>query len=264
MGEVERGIKLGNTLVKIGTCGFPRSRKVVYEGVDAVEIQESFYNLLTNRKIESILRSKPPGFSITMKAWQATTHPSSSPTWRRMKSKPKGDLKNYGWMRCTKENLDALRKTVEQAKKLKAEVIVFQTPSSMPLTKEHVGEVLKFLSQALELAGEDLKVAWEPRGEWVNRNDVLSEAEEEGVIIIYDALRRNCIRVSQGIGYTRLHGLGSREVNYKYKYTDEDLIKLKELINKTAQEGASRIYVMFNNVYMLDDAIRLRRMLEED
>ncbi len=264
MEDSEKGVRIGSAIVKVGTCGFPRSRKIVYESVDAAEIQESFYNLLTDKKIESIVKSKPPGFSITFKAWQATTHPHTSPTWRRMKKKPEGNLENYGWMKYTKENIDALEKTIEQAKKAKAEVIVFQTPSSMPLTKEHINNnVLRFLSKAVELAGENLRIAWEPRGEWILKNDILSEAEKLSVIIVFDALRRNCIKVVEGVGYTRLHGLGGKEVNYKYKYTDEDLIKLKNIIHKTVAEKAKKIYVMFNNVYMLDDAMRLKKILEE-
>ncbi|MFP3348120.1 MAG: DUF72 domain-containing protein, partial [Thermoproteus sp.] len=31
--------------VIVGTCGFPRSRREVYRSLDAVELQETFYNL---------------------------------------------------------------------------------------------------------------------------------------------------------------------------------------------------------------------------
>ncbi|MCI4446490.1 MAG: DUF72 domain-containing protein, partial [Pyrobaculum sp.] len=31
--------------VLVGTCGFPTSRKTIYATLDAVELQETFYNM---------------------------------------------------------------------------------------------------------------------------------------------------------------------------------------------------------------------------
>jgi uncharacterized protein YecE (DUF72 family) len=49
--------------------------------------------------------------------------------------------------------------------------------------------------------------------------------------------------------------MGGKEYNYRYKYTGSDLRRLAELVEKYLMEGR-RVYVLFNNVYMADDAIR--------
>jgi uncharacterized protein YecE (DUF72 family) len=79
---------------------------------------------------------------------------------------------------------------------------------------------------------------------------------ELDVIHIVDIFRNTpCI---QETSYIRLHGIGGGEVNYRYKYKDEDLNILKEKIfNLSSKE----IYVLFNNVYMFDDAIRFKEIL---
>ncbi len=64
--------------------------------------------------------------------------------------------------------------------------------------------------------------------------------------------------VTRGTAYLRLHGIGKGEVNYSYKYTDDDLSRLKGFIDGV---GSSTVYVMFNNVHMLDDAIRFMKLI---
>jgi uncharacterized protein YecE (DUF72 family) len=55
--------------------------------------------------------------------------------------------------------------------------------------------------------------------------------------------------------------LGGGEVNYRYKYTDEDLLKLLAIVKRYAESQDA--YVLFNNVYMFDDALRFKSMLEQ-
>jgi uncharacterized protein YecE (DUF72 family) len=244
-------------LVIVGTCGFPASRAKIYSMLDGAELQESFYNLLGKKTLEN-LANRPKNFHLTFKAWQATTHPYSSPTWKKMKEPPPGDKTKYGWLRCTKENLWALEKTVEQAKDAGAEVIVFQTPPNMPCSSEHLAEVRCFFEHAISTVGGNIAIAWEPRGEWLKAKDALKKVFDMGVLIVSDYLRTPPMFPESLIAYTRLHGLGESEVNYKYKYTDEDLRRLKDIIKNLESE---KVYVMFNNVYMLDDATRFRNML---
>lgn len=250
-------MSMATSEVIVGTCGFPASRSRVFSALDGAEVQESFYNLLGEKSIES-LRNRPGGFHLTLKAWQATTHPYNSPTWRKMKARPPGDPTRYGWLRCTKENLWALEQTVQQALAVNAEVIVFQTPANMPLNDAQAAEVRRFLEHALGLAGGRALIAWEPRGEWARATQRLKEISDEGVIIITDYLRIPPLFPESPVGYTRLHGLGGLEVNYRYKYTDEDLRRLLGIVESLKSE---RVYVMFNNVYMLDDAVRFRSLI---
>jgi uncharacterized protein YecE (DUF72 family) len=50
--------------------------------------------------------------------------------------------------------------------------------------------------------------------------------------------------------YWRLHGRGS----YSYRYTDGDLVVLKQMLNERPHPG----YLMFNNFSSKDDALRFR------
>lgn len=242
----------------VGTCGFPSSRAKLYSLVDGVETQESFYNLLGEKALEN-LRNRPRGFHLTMKAWQATTHPYTSPTWRRMKAFPPGDKTRYGWLRCTKENLWALERALQQAVEARAEVLVFQTPSNMPYNDRQIEEIGLFFRHAIEIARGSLAIAWEPRGEWIGKKPVLDALKDMGVVIVTDYLRNPPLYTDQAVAYTRLHGIGGKEVNYRYKYSEGDLLKLRDTL---AGLTAKVIYVMFNNVHMLEDAIKFKEMLK--
>jgi len=245
--------------ILVGTCGFPGKRDKIFSSLDAVEIQESFYSLLGEKKIENLRKQKPPDFIYTFKAWQATTHPHTSPTWKRMKTKPKGDIKKYGWLRATEENLWALQQTLEQAIRIDSRALVFQTPASMPHETEIKKQIEKFFEKALELSGSKVYIAWEPRGVWREDIDFLKIIYNMGIIIVSDVLKHGWIFTRGDIGYIRLHGLGEKEVNYRYKYTDNDLVKLYCEIEEKFE--GNEVYVMFNNVYMLEDAIRFKEII---
>jgi len=60
----------------------------------------------------------------------------------------------------------------------------------------------------------------------------------------------------KNICYYRLHGLGKQL--YRYNYTDDDLLKLK---NAILDIECGEAYVMFNNLSMRDDALRFRKMI---
>ncbi len=247
----------------IGTCGFPSSRKKVFRLLDAVEIQSSFYNPLSENQLIGIKKDKPDSVELTLKAWSVITHPSSSPVWRKLKAPPPGRKENYGWLRPTKENLEALDAVLEQARRIEARVVVFQTPASMPLTEKGKGWIEEFFRKALEASGETTCLAWEPRGQWFLAHDFLEKLVNMGIVIVSDYLRKGIPPLSE-ISYTRLHGLGGRgEVNYKYKYNLQDLERLLQTIERVFDSGVTKAYVMFNNVYMLDDALEFKKLVDE-
>jgi len=247
-------------VVKVGCCGFPRSRKQYFKEFSVVELQNTFYNLPTISWAEKIRREAPDNFEFSMKAWQVITHPKRSPTWKKLRDKPPGDPNNYGFLKPTKENLSALEKTVEVASILKSKIIVLQTPPSMPFSEEMIRQVDLFFENAESIVG-DIMLGWEPRGRWAEQHDVLRAIlEKHRVIHIVDPFRREPVWYNDII-YFRLHGIGPRETNYKYKYTDKDL---QYLLDRIRQYNAEIFYVMFNNIYMYDDALRFKRMLEDN
>ena len=87
---------------------------------------------------------------------------------------------------------------------------------------------------------------FEPRG-W--REDRIKKiCEELDLIHVVDPFVSE--QLYGDICYFRLHGF-----NYKHKYTDEELIRLKGLLRKDG-------YVMFNNVHMFDDALRFKELVD--
>jgi len=112
----------------VGTCGIPRSRKEVFRELDAVEIQETFYNPPPIEKARSLRREAPEGFIFSVKAWQVITHTHDSPTMRRLRTRLEGDPGEYGLLRPTKRNLEAWGFVEEFAREIGARYIVLQTP----------------------------------------------------------------------------------------------------------------------------------------
>ena len=250
--------------VYVGCCGFPFSRKRYYSLFRVVEVQRTFYDPPRRETLEKWRREAPPGFIFTIKAWQAVTHPSTSPTWRRMKRRPPGSPEGYGYLKPTSENMLAWRVTLEAAEALDARVIVLQTPASMPFNSESVRWVDEFFSKALREAGGRL-VAWEPRGRWAEERSTLEKLLcKHGVIHVVDPLRRIPVTCpGQEVFYLRLHGRGGREVNYRYRYTEKDFEELENVLRRLTSEGPQTGYVMFNNIYMGSDAQRFRDTLKQ-
>jgi len=105
-----------------------------------------------------------------------------------------------------------------------------------------------------------LNVAWEPRGDWSENPERLGRiCEELDLVHVVDPLRKSPA-CSGELGYFRLHGLGDKEVNYAYKYHDEDLDRLSHQLSLLVEKGLEREYVMFNNISMFNDAIRFRNL----
>ncbi|MGC9010091.1 MAG: DUF72 domain-containing protein [Sulfolobales archaeon] len=245
--------------ILIGTCGFPRRRDEIFKNLDVVEHQEIFYDLISSEKAERYGREKPENFIYTAKAFQAITHSPNSPTWKKIKTKLIGDLSKYGFMRPTEENLWAWNESLKIYKLMKVKIVVFQTPPSFGYSEENYRVVRDFFSI---INRDDLMLAWEPRGSWNqgnNKNKLCRLLEESKIIHAVDIFRNTPCEETGDILYIRLHGIGGSEVNYRYKYTDDDLKRLKEIIMRY---NYREVYVLFNNVYMFDDAVRFRSLLK--
>ncbi|MEM4417545.1 MAG: DUF72 domain-containing protein, partial [Nitrososphaerota archaeon] len=131
--------------VYVGCCGWAvrGGRKAYYRMFRTVELQETFYRVPRLETLERMRKEAPAGFIFNMKAWQAVTHPSDSPTWRRMK-KPPGDLARYGHLKPTRENLKAWETILDMAETLRPRVVVIQTPPSFKATPKNVENAERF------------------------------------------------------------------------------------------------------------------------
>ncbi len=240
-------------LMKVGCCGFPVSRRRYYTLFKVVEIQQTFYKPPSIDTIRRWREEAPKDFEFTFKAWQIITHSPRSPTWRKAKlSIPDEELDKYGLLKPTKENIEAWRKMLDIAKILDAKIIVLQTPPSLKYDSDSINRIREFFEKITSIS-DNVHVAWEPRGQWYNHFDVLSEIfRQYNIIHVVDPFKHDPLPVLNTC-YLRLHGRGKGEVNYKYKYTEKDYNELLEKL-KNYSKYFTECYVMFNNVYMFENA----------
>ncbi|HID95580.1 MAG TPA: DUF72 domain-containing protein, partial [Candidatus Latescibacteria bacterium] len=200
--------------VKVGCCGFPRSKGEYYSRFKVVEIQKTFYN---PPKVETAMgwrEGAPDDLEFTLKAWQLITHEPKSPTYKKARVEiPEDKAGCYGSFRPTDEVFGAWARTIEIAEALRAKIIVFQCPASFKPTPENKDNMRSFFGA---IKREGLTFAWEPRGKW--RDEEIKElCDELNLIHIVDPFTRKM--VYGRFNYFRLHGVGG----YRYRYTNDDL-----------------------------------------
>ena len=254
---------MSELLIKVGCCGWAvRGGKEAYFRVfNLIELQDTFYKLPKISTAEKWRSIAPNSFEFTLKAWQVITHPPTSPTWKRAKLKIKPNMKDkYGFLRPTEENFRAWEQTLNICRALKAKICVFQTPPSFGFSNKNVENVKNFFSS---ISRNGISLAWEPRGTWNNHLDIVKKlCDSLDLIHVVDVFRRMPVS-SHSTCYIRLHGIGKGEVNYKYKYTDDDLMTLLNKVKELFNLGYAEVYVLFNNVYMADDALRFKKLIED-
>ncbi len=245
---------------KVGCCGFPVSRSRYFKTHSLVEIQQTFYKLPSKKTLVRWRNEAPENFEFTIKAWQVITHSPSSPTWKKSGIKVPDELKDkYGYLRPTKENFEAWNMVEEAAEILGAKIIVVQTPPSFNYTDENFNNAIEFFSRVAKKT--EFIIAWEPRGTWLNNLEKIREIiEKTGIIHCIDPFIKDPAVIGHTV-YLRLHGRGKRWPNYKYKYTDEDLVELKKKIFRYGSVGAKEVYILFNNVYMYNDSLKFKKLL---
>lgn len=248
-------------MIKVGCCGWAvrGGKKAYYEKFKLIELQDTFYKLPRVETAEKWRKEAPSEFEFAVKGWQVLTHPHTSPTWRKagLKDLP-GELRNYGHLKPTRENFEAWGRVKEICEALEARVCVLQTPPNFGFSEDNVRSVREFFG-SIDRGG--LIVGWEPRGTWREHLDAVEElCRDLKLVHVVDIFRVK--PVTRGpIHYIRLHGIGPGEVNYRYKYSDEDLQQLRSWCLKLSKEG--EVYVLFNNIFMAEDATRFKEMLEE-
>jgi len=234
-------------MIKVGCCGFAVARGKYYDNFEVVEIQKVFYQF---PKLETILKWReeaPKEFEFTLKAPQLITHLPSSPTYRKLGySIPDKEKVNYGFFKPTDEVFEAWEKTQKIAQLLEAKIVIFQMPPSFHPTLENKRNMRNFFRK---IKRQGLLLVWEPRGDWDGK-EIRSLCSQLGLVHCVDPFRAEAL--SGEFVYFRLHGI----VDYRYRYSDRDLRKLK-----VKCEEKKEVYCMFNNVYMFEDATRFKKMV---
>jgi uncharacterized protein YecE (DUF72 family) len=236
-------------MIRVGCCGFPGGMEKYFKKFKLVEVQKTFYKPPKIETAEKWREKAPKDFEFSLKAWQLITHPASSPTYRKAGITISEDKKEkYGYFKPTEEVFEAWEKTIEIASALNSKIVVFQCPPGFKPTEENINNMKEFFNSA-ERRG--LSLAWEPRGGWDDQLIANLCHELKLVHCVDPMLQKPAYRAD--ITYFRLHGSYEKgKINYNYKYTDEDLRKLSKML----QEMEGEIYVLFNNLYMGEDAER--------
>ncbi len=204
-----------------------------------VEINSTFYKLpmlKTAEKWRSQALSMNKNFAFTVKCNQITTHKE------RFK---------------TKSALYAFKQSLSVAKKLKASIVLIQTPASFTPTEENIEAFDRFMSNLKT----EIQLAWEPRGEWLKENSLMLKlCKKHSVVHAVDLLRNEPVWLTKArIGYFRLHGFGSNII-YNYKFSEREL---SELLTKITKLKPKKAYVLFNNYEMFSDALRFSELIKE-
>lgn len=256
--------------VKIGTCGYgfynpPGDWKEEYKNklqafsddFKLVELNKTFYKLPMVKTVKRWRKEVKENFEFTLKAWQAITHPTKSPTWKNKDKLTKDQKKHFGYFKPNDDVFDAWEEIKKRADGLKAKVVVFQSPNSFSFTNEHEKNIRMFFD---EIDRNGLNLAWEPRGDWNDHpKDLKKFCNDYDIIHVVDIMRRNPVS-DHSVCYIRLHGLNENEYNYDYEYSMEEIESLAEKL-KDLSENYEDIYCMFNNYSMYENADQLRNIM---
>jgi uncharacterized protein YecE (DUF72 family) len=238
--------------LSIGCCGFPLAKEKYFQLFDVVEIQRTFYQPPSINIALKWQRQSPPNFKFSLKAWQLITHEASSPTYRRLKIKiPSSKLKFYGSFKPTEEVFSAWLTVEKVAEALKAKIILFQCPVSFQPEKKNINNLKRFFKN---IDRKQRLFAFEPRGNW-SENLIKGLCRDLNLIHCVDPFKARSQTAE--VRYYRLHGIAG----YNYRYTNEDLKWLYQLYQEFKREKMF-VYVLFNNVYMLDDALRFKDLIK--
>jgi len=241
-------------IIKVGTCGFPISRKRYFSEFRVVELNNTFYDIPNEEWVKKIREEAPKDFEFTFKAFQGITHDTKSPTWKKSKIDYKKLEGKVGNLRPTKEVFEFWDKMMDIAKILESKIIVLQLPNSFIDSEENLKNAYEFFNS---IDKKEIRIAIELRG-WKKEN-IKKVCEEFDLIEIVDLRIEKPSYISK-IGYYRLHGdYKGKRIIYNYKYTDDDL---KNILNKLLEIKNEESYIMFNNVYMYNDAKRFLELLK--
>src|SRR4051812_33659950 len=149
--------------LRLGLCGWNGSQRAYFEDFDCIEIQSTFYDPPSVHVARKWRSAAPVDFQFCIKAWQLITHTAASPTYRRLRSPlAANDRDAVGSFRQTKQVWQAWLRTLEIARALDAQVILFQCPKSFLPTSENLINCAAFFSSVNK---EPFRLAFEPRGD---------------------------------------------------------------------------------------------------
>ncbi|WP_457643020.1 DUF72 domain-containing protein [Persephonella sp.] len=132
--------------------------------------------------------------------------------------------------------------------------VLFQLPPSFKYSEENLDRILGSLDSRFTNVVEFRHGSW-----W--REDVVRIFDQNGIVfcsVSSPKLPEQLVKTNNTV-YIRFHG---RDKWYRYRYSDEELLKWVEEIKKVYPE---RVFAYFNNDfhgYAPENALRFRELLE--
>jgi uncharacterized protein YecE (DUF72 family) len=236
----------------VGCCGWSAARARYFRALDAVEVQQTFYEPPRPSTLARWREEAPAGFGFAVKCFQLVTHEATSPTYRRLR-RPMPPPGSVGAFRDTPVVRGAWAETVAAARSLGAQIVLLQTPTSFVPSAEHLERLVAFVRRARDET--DLTLVFEPRGPAWSPEEADRLCRRAGLLrggdpfVMAPPAPRH-----QPLAYFRLHGRSG----YRYTFTDADLAEIAALAQR--YETA---WVLFNNRSMWHDARRFKRLLDD-
>ncbi|OYT42779.1 MAG: hypothetical protein B6U78_00040 [Candidatus Aenigmarchaeota archaeon ex4484_224] len=231
----------------VGCCGFCESQKNYFKDFKTIEIQKTFYQLIDEKLAKKWKEKASKEFIFNLKVFQGISHPAEMPTWRRSNldfEKLKGKV---GFLKPTKEVFEFWKKMIKVAKILEAKVLVIQMPKKFENNQENWENAEKFFEK---IERRDFLIGIELRG-WNDKERKKFCKKFELIDIVDPFANRAQHLTKKKVFYFRLHGSPPGKKMYSYKYTKKDFeFLIKEIKSLKFKEG----FVMFNNIFMKDDA----------
>lgn len=241
-------------MIKIGCCGFARGREEYFKHFKLIEIQQTFYKIVPERTLKSWYQGAPSNFEFTVKAFQGLTHPIKSPTWKRSGIELKGN-ERYGDLQPSDEVYESWNITRKACEILNSRICLIQLPKRFKDQKENIKNAENFFS-GIDRRG--VEIAIELRG-WSDEN-IERLCRDYNLIDCRDPFVSLPVYLDE-IAYFRLHGSPPGDKMYNYKYKDDELFKLRDILTELE---CREIYVLFNNKFMFDDAIRFKEIIKKE
>ncbi len=225
--------RIGNKLVKIGTGGWAylpleeEDRLRAYAGLfDFVEVNTTFYHVPRLSAVRSWRRRVPPGFSFSVKCNRLATHVLG--------------------LRPVEETFRVLEGMRVTLRLLRSEMLVLQTPPSLPVDECKVREVAAILSSA-GLGGT--QVFWEARSTCSRDRvkAVRAEMLREKMVPVVDLSKEPPVN-GAGVAYSRLFGASA--------FPSDLLSKINQRVKGW---HGDTVVLTFHGGNMYEDALRYKR-----
>jgi len=245
--------------IKVGCCGFPGGMKKYFEEFNLVEVQKTFYKPPRLNTLEKWRKNAPHDFEFAVKAWQLITHPASSPTYKKAGIEISEKHKDkYGFFKPTNEVFEAWETTKNVCEILKSKICIMQTPAKFKPSEENLKNMTEFFNS---IDRGNIVIGWEPRGkDWTP--DIVKEiCEKLNLIHVIDPFAQDPQHFVENIAYFRLHGAPPGKKMYRYKYSTKDF---EYLFSKAKTLPVEKVYILFNNLYMGEDAKKFKDFLKKE